>query len=300
MARQRLSRLLTLLVCIVATLPLLVRVWGMWSSAGMQRAFYYDDFYYYAQVARNIRDHGISSFDGVTLTNGYQPLWMLIVLALSFFSPIPSEGFFLLLFLVSLALHAGGTWRLRRLLMKMFAGAPLIDVATVFYFFLGLLLAVSGMEVVTLFFLLPFLIASWRRLVAAPKDGEAVWFGFLCALAILGRLDAIFLMAMLFLAAAILLLPRSLGAGLRAGGVAGLACAAPIGLYLLSNLAWFGVTVPVSGLAKSLRIAGGLSWKSLQSAIVPKNLLGGVMPLRLRCPCAGGAIRFVGAPATGR
>ncbi len=36
-----------------------------------------DDAFYYLQIARHIAQNGVSTFDGVTRTNGYHPLWML-------------------------------------------------------------------------------------------------------------------------------------------------------------------------------------------------------------------------------
>ncbi|HCR72201.1 MAG TPA: hypothetical protein DIW23_12205, partial [Anaerolineae bacterium] len=37
-----------------------------------------DDAYYYFKVAQNISEGYGSTFDGINLTNGYHPLWMLI------------------------------------------------------------------------------------------------------------------------------------------------------------------------------------------------------------------------------
>src|SRR5579883_1358590 len=42
-------------------------------------AFFEDDFFYYLQIARNFAEHGRSTFDGVTPTNGYHPLWMIVL-----------------------------------------------------------------------------------------------------------------------------------------------------------------------------------------------------------------------------
>lgn len=41
----------------------------------------FDDAYYYLAVAYNIAHHGISSFDRLTETNGYQPLWLMVLSA---------------------------------------------------------------------------------------------------------------------------------------------------------------------------------------------------------------------------
>ena len=43
-----------------------------------------DDGFYYLQIARHIAHGGPSTFDGVTRTNGYHPLWMLCCTALAF------------------------------------------------------------------------------------------------------------------------------------------------------------------------------------------------------------------------
>lgn len=42
-----------------------------------------DDFFYYAQAAKNLVLSGVSTFDGVHLTNGYHPLWFLIIVAIT-------------------------------------------------------------------------------------------------------------------------------------------------------------------------------------------------------------------------
>ena len=39
----------------------------------------YDDAYYYFQIARNLAEGHFSTFDGHTRTNGYHPLWMLLL-----------------------------------------------------------------------------------------------------------------------------------------------------------------------------------------------------------------------------
>ncbi len=44
-----------------------------------------DDAFYYFQIARNIVEGHGSTFDGITLTNGYHPLWMVILLPLFYF-----------------------------------------------------------------------------------------------------------------------------------------------------------------------------------------------------------------------
>jgi len=38
-----------------------------------------DDAYYYLVIANNLVSHGLSSFDGIHYTNGYHPLWMVLL-----------------------------------------------------------------------------------------------------------------------------------------------------------------------------------------------------------------------------
>jgi hypothetical protein len=42
-----------------------------------------DDFFYYAEAAKNLVLSGASTFDGVHLTNGYHPLWFLVIVAIT-------------------------------------------------------------------------------------------------------------------------------------------------------------------------------------------------------------------------
>ena len=40
--------------------------------------FIVDDGYFYPQIARHIVHHQGSTFNGIMLTNGYHPLWMVL------------------------------------------------------------------------------------------------------------------------------------------------------------------------------------------------------------------------------
>lgn len=44
---------------------------------------YQDDFFYYLQIAKHIATTGLSTFNGLYLTNGYHPLWMVVRCACS-------------------------------------------------------------------------------------------------------------------------------------------------------------------------------------------------------------------------
>ena len=44
--------------------------------------FFHDDFFYYAEIARNFHDTGMFSFDGTTPTNGFHFLWQILLVLL--------------------------------------------------------------------------------------------------------------------------------------------------------------------------------------------------------------------------
>ncbi len=56
-----------------------------------------DDSFYYFKTAENITNGLGSTFDGISKTNGYHPLWMIIIIPLFFFSNL---GLFLPLRLI--------------------------------------------------------------------------------------------------------------------------------------------------------------------------------------------------------
>jgi hypothetical protein len=72
---------------LVLSLPLAVRLVLLATTpvSGLVKVvdFIYDDGYYYLDVAANVAELGRSTFDGITATNGYQPLWMLVLAGLA-------------------------------------------------------------------------------------------------------------------------------------------------------------------------------------------------------------------------
>ena len=43
-----------------------------------------DDFYYYLVIAKNFIELGFPTFDKINLTNGFQPLWFLFIVLLTY------------------------------------------------------------------------------------------------------------------------------------------------------------------------------------------------------------------------
>ena len=200
--------------------------------------FLEDDAYYYKVIAENLAATGRSTFDGETLTNGYHPLWLLVMtLQAKLIGPSP-------LFTVGLEvlLAAEGLW----FVLVSFRNSSLLfrTVFTTLYTLLAWPMVAKGMEVSLLFLgfgLFTYLLTGY---IEGRRGPLAV--GGAALLCIGARIDsAAFVVPALLLAtpklrqAATSLIPLAIGGAVYAG----------INQYV------FGIPVPVSGAIKSL---GGL------------------------------------------
>lgn len=59
-----------------------IKAFASLSVAARGVSFYIDDAFYYLLIARNFADSGVPTFDGVNPTNGFHPLWMLMLAAM--------------------------------------------------------------------------------------------------------------------------------------------------------------------------------------------------------------------------
>jgi len=199
-----------------------------------------DDAYYYIVVARNIVQSGLSSFDGQTLTNGYHPLWLLIVVAQDLlFGSSPY-----LTVAIELVLGTAGLWFF---LASFRTSSPFFRFAfAIAYMALLWPLTAKGMEIT----LLAFSAGLFTRLAVQQFEGRdrGLALGLAALLCIGARLDAaVFILPTLLL---VLGSSRRMLVPLALIGVVG-------ALYAGANLWLFGLPFPISGAIKSL---GGLQW----------------------------------------
>jgi hypothetical protein len=159
-----------------------------------------DDGFYYFKVATNISNGLGVTFDGINPTNGFHPLWMLVcipVFALERFNRVLPLR---LLVLVSALLNAGTAILIFRLLRKFITSetAMVIGIFWVYLPSIHLTVVQNGMEsTISAFFLalLYYLVVLWR--------GERLSFwkllplGIIAGLAILARLDNVFVVILL-------------------------------------------------------------------------------------------------------
>jgi hypothetical protein len=213
--------------------------------------FFEDDFFYYVVVARNLVDHGVSTFNGIQPTNGYHPLWLLInALLYRIFGD--RESLFVVLVLL-VWLLVGGAYRTLRRAQSALHVADGYGLA--FALFSVTFMAVvcrTGMEVsLTLFFLALF----WHRMAAQPLECQtprnAVLSGLLASGVVLSRVDALMVVAVY--GALTLYKPtgtrKAAFRNLLWFGVGLL----PVAAYFVFNRIEFGAFLPISGIAKNLK-----------------------------------------------
>jgi hypothetical protein len=213
-------------------------------------SFVQDDSYFYMQVASNIARGNGSTFLGITPTNGYHPLWMLgAVIAVLLAAGSKALALHVVV-AVQIELAVVAAVLLDRLLRAMRFEFRLASIAVLLTYLLGT--SMYGSEAhLNAVMLTAGLLSLWRSLGdhRLPK-----WFttGVLFGLAVLARLDNVFMVAALC-ALGVLhdakgdfrVISKRAGAAL-AGGILVLAP------YLAYNMLQFGHLMPISGAIKTV------------------------------------------------
>jgi len=247
-----------LAISIVAALRL-VYVIVRYSAYDVAKYFLADDSFYYFQVARKIANGLGSTFDGVHVTNGYHPLWMLIATAV--FRLVPGVNApLVVLYALQIAMIVGSAWVLYLALRELDDLAAAFTAALFLAAHTTRSILFIGMESAPAFLLascLLLLAMRWgRRFFLLESGRDALLLFTLLLLLSLARLEA-GLVAAVWLVMALAMDAwhggRSRGRILLVAlGLAVAACA-----YVAMNLALVGVPVPISGLVKA---GGGIVW----------------------------------------
>ena len=208
-----------------------------------------DDAFYYTVIAHHVAQSGVSTFDGQTLTNGYHPLWLGVLVL----QDLTVGGSIYATIAIEIVLATAGLWfflagfRTRSLLLR-----------AVFAVALAILtrpMIAKGMEVS----LLVFALGLFTKIAVDMREGRgnAVALGLAAALCIGARINsAVFVLPLVLLSA------RSMR-----GAVLALAPLAVAGaIFGAANLWLFGMPFPISGAIKSL---GGvqLNWRFLHQML---------------------------------
>ncbi len=216
-----------------------------------------DDAYYYLEIADNLRRGCGASFDCLHPTNGYHPLWLLLLTGLSAVHPSQGDGQVWLMQGLGIALLLAAillTMLLARRAMPAARVAPLVPAAllatnpSLFY------VAVNGLETPAAFLALALLGLACHAALSRPSPAGPSWRATLAvalagALAFLARLDYAIVAAgalSALLLADIVRTRRIAARSVAAIALFGLAVAT----YLLLNLALFDAALPGSGSIK--------------------------------------------------
>jgi hypothetical protein len=214
-------------------------------------AFYEDDFFYYLRVAQHIAAGNHSTFDGTHLTNGYHPLWMLVLVALTWLFGTGISFFYALQCVILLSVLA--TYVLAERTLRAFAPAAawIPQLLAVALATSTLVLAGGAMEIVVAVPLLAGLIC-YRLCRFAWTPWRAFILGLLAGALVLARLDAAILVTVMATLDFLLASDVSLSQRMRCA-LAFLGGASPVAAYLALNERWFHTLMPVSGQAKQMR-----------------------------------------------
>ncbi len=212
--------------------------------------FFADDSFFYLVVGRNFAlGHG-STFNRLMQTNGYHPIWMLLCAAVYRVFPSRTTGLHMiaaLIVLLNIVVLVVAARLLRRL------RAPAWVAWTILIPFLfGLQL---GTESSLSAAMLAGTLLALYKFFEHPDWTSGLAFNVLAAFSVLSRLDSIFAIACVWIAVLFWCLQQPQQAGGKRALRIHLAWiplyAVLWGAYLGSNLFWFHVLMPISGLLKS-------------------------------------------------
>lgn len=285
----------------LAFLTVLGGTWvGTWHWVGDPTAWFRpaDDAYYYFQVAENLgKGHG-PTMDKLNDTNGFHPLWLALLVPFFGLAEDPTSTGIVLTQLLILVLLAASAVILFRLLAERFSLTTALLGVSALAFPEYRNVAMAGVEGAIA---LPLFLLVARELIHRPERLELpvsrndAQLGFLLALTMLARLDAVFL---LFVISGILCVRAwrdsspSLTNKVANVWSKGIAVFWPVLILVLPYLIWnevrFGHVVPISGLLKSTFPAPDPTWSYLHKHWEYVMLLamasGGWMLGRIRGP----------------
>ncbi|HEY1536645.1 MAG TPA: hypothetical protein VGF76_21640 [Polyangiaceae bacterium] len=261
-------------------------LWHLLHNSTSMIGLFEDDFYYYVVIADHLMTLGKLSFDGLTLTNGFHPLWLVVVLLLRVLTGGFGKAFFFGLALVFGALAIASYESLRVLAERLGVSRALAAVLALLQISEVIWLISTGMEVALAIPLFAWLLAEVAR--AAPlTPARAGKIGALASLSVLARLD--FALALVMLVGLWLAWVRPWPRRPIPTALAFAAGCLPMVGYFASNLAFFGALLPTSGRAKQLGNGLHSTARFIQHCLdvvsVPRLLtlaLGGIALLLLR------------------
>ena len=240
-----------------------------------------DDAFYYFQIARHlVRGDGVT-FDGLNVTNGFHPLWLVLISPLYLVAGAdPDLPIHLALTLATVlsAATAGFAYAITRRLTKdalaaaftllLYAFNPMTAIESLN----GLETALSGLCVAAT-------VWYWLRSRDEPSFSSAALLGVLAGIAILARTDNVFLLGAMLIA----ILCRG-PAGIRQAILTGSVAAFCIVPWLIWSAMATGSVIQTSGLAVPFVLHGndplGADWGALLMSMASGALAGSIVAIR--------------------
>jgi hypothetical protein len=202
-----------------------------------------DDYFYYLNVARHLAAGAGSTFDGLTITNGYQPLFLLMLAAVFRVGAGKGTGVHAGLLILAAA-SAASAWLAYRLLARHgrpWGGALAAGLLSLGVFFV--LPALTGFETALALATSLYALDLWDRRAAPARVGLAL------GLAFLARVDAVVLAGVL----GVLALRTS---GWKRASQMAAAFAVVVAPWVVWSTVRFGTPLPESGAVK-MAVRGG-------------------------------------------
>jgi len=262
---------------VLVPVALAVRVAVAWAPIEwLLRRVLGDDPFYYFTIARHLAaGHGFT-FDGVEPTNGFHPLWLLIITPVLGVVRDPTLAVHVVL-TIAACIDVAALFLLHRLLRESGVRSAIAAAAAALYALSPLVLSnagpINGLETALNLALTVAFLTEYRRSLtatAAPGAAAGVRLGVWSGLLFLTRTDNVILL----LCCHVWLLWRALrrGGGRRAHPAASIATAAIIAApWLAWSWARFGSPVQVSGLAVAhvtRELAASATWLSVATKLL--------------------------------
>jgi hypothetical protein len=231
---------------------------GGYAHAGNQLLIsnIYDDGFYYFEIAQHIvRGDGIT-FDGLSHTNGFQPLWMVCLLPfVGVFRPISVAAGLLLFNVINIGMYLVMAYMFWRILRRLFGLWPAHLAILLLAYSRVTTLFIGGVEAPLLGLLIVVFTAFVLRLLESrhfPSRSlwSAAWIGGAICLT---RLDYTIPVAGFFIAMLgwQFKTTRNTRSVIQSAIILAIPCTALLVSYFFFNLAYFGHPLPISGLLKT-------------------------------------------------
>lgn len=218
-------------------------------------AFFEDDFFYYLETSKNFLLYGFPSVDLQTPTNGYHPLWFLIITLLQ----IPFKTPFAISFVITIITFISFTISfvyLQRIFFLFSKHQPTADYLSIITSSLFLIYFALGMEIILVMPLITILLYYLFN-----DENNPLKYGLLFNILFLSRLDTLFLILLVYVYFVFkknniiknkyFYIPFILSL-----------------IYILSNVVFFDTLSPISGMAKQLKTSYWPVYSAIETVFI--------------------------------